>query len=137
MNSVDQGSTPATSTEHLRTVSFKVGRNFCIVVGHLGLDATVLLHHLVRVDWEDGRTNHHPTLINQLVATNCFCTIIYNLVGQMAEIILALYGPFNTIVLLCSGHPEKYLQSPTDQPPASHDGDQVLVRICPEESTRS
>ena len=47
--------------------------------------------------YERFGSNHHPTLINQLVATNCWFTILYNLIGQTTEIVLSLFGPFNPI----------------------------------------
>ena len=43
------------------------------------------------------RDHHYRTLINKLVASSCWHTIAYNTIGQTAEVVLSLFGPFNRV----------------------------------------
>ena len=47
--------------------------------------------------YEQYSSNHYRTLINKLVASSCWHTIAYNTIGQTAEVVLSLFGPFNRV----------------------------------------
>ena len=46
--------------------------------------------------YEKYGSNQHRTLINQLAASNCWLAIIFNVVVQTSEIVLSIFGPFNS-----------------------------------------
>ncbi len=51
---------------------------------------------LLLVIWyEKFGSAHNRTLINQFVASTCWCFVAYNVFGQIPELLLTIFGPFN------------------------------------------
>ena len=44
--------------------------------------------------YERYGSDHHRTLLNQLVSTSCWHAACYNLIGQTSEMALSMFGPF-------------------------------------------
>ena len=65
-----------------------------IVTSVVGIVAMTPLFYFITW-YEKYGSSQHRTLINQLVSTNCWHCIAYNIIGQTMEISLSLFGPFN------------------------------------------
>ena len=51
---------------------------------------------LLLIIWfERFGTNHNRTLINQFVTSTCWCGVAFNILGQIPEIIIGIFGPFH------------------------------------------
>ena len=81
--------------------SFNVFHIFGLAVSLINVFAVTPLMSLI-IWFQQFGTNHNRTLINQFVTSTCCCGMAFNLVGQIPEILIGIFGPFHET--FCSFH---------------------------------
>ena len=74
--------------------SFNTFQAFGLLVSFINIFLITSLLLLI-IWYEQYGSNHNRTLINQFVTSTCWSGVAYNLLAQVPEVAIGLFGPFN------------------------------------------